>query len=1131
MILNEYNRNFNKSQINNMKGTIHDNDNFKWDDTHIFNILKSELPKLKLTGFEIDNEIYKKNIKSLSLLINEFNDRSISDKEYKKQECLILEELTKILGDNELNKQNIYLERYYNQNLVNNILKYYNGIFIEGDGGIGKSFLLYEFVKELDNCHQQYIISFGKFNKKFDNIDIQNVIEISKKELVYFIIDAFNEYDETGRKKIIRFISQNLKNRNIKIIISYRNYSLSDFELKIIRNFFDETDEIYELYGIDLDNALSSLINDHGLDVTKYEEIINLQNPLYIKMLKKCLSDEKIVEELLNSESQITYIYEQFIKSIDLKVWNYTKNIVSNYMYDNEVKQIEELCLKKLLNNDYIFYTNSLKQQGLLESYIDNGKKYYYFTIDSMNDFIIARPFLDEINNLTNKEIVTIIDNKLKKLYSLYTALILCLFDKFNDNIDRAIEIIKNSQLHLYFDIKILRMVKFNEKNINIFQQKVNLKLDESFNNLIGYPNKPYNFCNFFNKYFLETDKFLNLIYNSRYNYIDNEHLKQKAKVITSLLKRENYNSSINTSNVFKEYFWFSFWLMGTTNEELRDLSKKNVYEMCYKCNELYEWLIDIYDRINDEYLKVGIVEIICRSTKKIVKKYNDFLKNIYYDKEELNSLKIIHIDNAIYNSKREYIKTEKLDLLKLIKNDEITEEVTDIFFKVDMYDKYILPWRYWSREHIDCNLKFIKEDKKIITNINTFLTEKYPCLLNNITYCKFNKEDLLKANKFIVDESKINEKKYLQLFQTIIYKIAKQYKFDLKKDLENIRPESFNNTLAKKIITISRNIMEGTLMCNYYIDEFCINKNTFENKVGYGIYNPYEYEDSFRLNYVHPYSTFNLLADKLDERLETIIFQTSEKKKGWEDDVNDIKKNLFNLIKPISLKKEKWVLLSASLRYIHKTDNRYDWMDTYLLNSTFKSKKSLTGIDDRYITIEQKEYSNSILDYIDSDIDECSIMNPIKNNSEDFPDNSIVLPPANMIKRLALHYRPVDSSWIDKDGNIVIISNNNSKNKYNNDTITNTVYIKEKYFSLLKNDINYFSFTSRSRGEGYSEKSEFHMQYNAIHGEIKCINNSDQKSDDFNRCNMCKYNKIQTAEEIKKLQKDWEEMIKVIVE
>ena len=1120
--LSDINISFNNNQLKLMKGTIHDNDNFVWEDANVFNILKSEIPKLGLSGYEINDDLYKKSIKELAQLIESFNNRDINYKDYKDKEYSILINLTKVLNNKEINKPHIYLEKYYDYSTIDDILKFSRRLFIKGDGGIGKSFLLYKFVEELKKHDNKYVISFGKFNKFFDTIDLKNILELSKEEPVYFIIDAYNEYNKNGRNKIINFISNNIDNTNIKFIVSYRNYSLEESELIKITNLFDES---YELYGVDMEDALSNLINDYGIDVTKYEEIINLQNPLYIKLLKKSLNDQKIVEELLNSESQVTFIYEQFIKSIDKKIWEYTKNIVSKYMYDNEIKRIEDSVLKQLLNMDFTIYIDSLQQNGLLSSYIDNGKKYYYFTIDTMNDFIIARSFFDDIDNLNDSQIVSIINKKLKKLYSLYNAFIICLFDKFNNNILRALKIIKKSKLKYYFNAQNLRMIKFEEKSIQKFQENVNLNLEDAINNLAGYPNKPYNFCNYFNKHFLENDVYLNLMYNSKYNYINNNHLKKKAKIIASLIKRENYNSSINKSKIFQEYFWFSFWFMGTSNEGLRNLSKKNVYEICTKCNDFYEEMVNLYPKLKDEYIKNGIIEIICTSSKNVIKKYSDFLKKIYYCDKELDSLRIIRIDNSIFDGRREYIKAKKYNLLKIIKNEKIDDKVINILFKVDIYDKYLLPWRYWGKDHIDCNLKFIKNSKSKLTKINELLTNKYPCLLNEVAYCNFNKEDLLNDNNFKINEKKIEEKKYLQLFQKIIYKVSKKYNFNLAEDFENIRPEFFKDTLACKIVEVSRHVLEGTLMCNYYTNEFCLNKNTFENKIGYGIYNPYEYEESFDLNFSHPYSLFNQLADKLDEKTEAKINQTIEKEKGWEDDVENIKKNLFKFISPITIKQKKWFLLSASLRYILKNENGFEWMDTYLINCTFDSKKELTGINDRYITIEQNKYNEAIQDYINCDIDECSIMNSIKYNSNDFPENSIVLPPANLIKKFNLRYRPVDSSWIDEKDNIIIISNNNTK-RYYDDVVTNSVYLCEEYFNKIKNYINYFSFTSRSRGKGYSEKSEFHMQFNNVAGEIKSINNNEQKSNDFKRCDKCSFNKIQTEEELEKLQKELDNLL-----
>ena len=190
----------------------------------------------------------------------------------------------------------------------------------------------------------------------------------------------------------------------------------------------------------------------------------------------------------------------------------------------------------------------------------------------------------------------------------------------------------------------------------------------------------------------------------------------------------------------------------------------------------------------------------------------------------------------------------------------------------METYDRSLLPWKYFGGKNIECNLKFIKNNKKQLTKINEFLTNKYPCLLNSVTNCNCSKDVLLNDNNFKIKEIEIKEKKYLQLFQKILCLVAEKYKFNLEEDFNSIYPNFFKDTLACKIVQISKYILEGTLMCNYYVNEFCLMKNTFENKIGYETYNPYEYEDSFDLNYYHPYSLFNQTADKLDEQTEAKI-------------------------------------------------------------------------------------------------------------------------------------------------------------------------------------------------------------------------------------------------------------------
>ena len=58
-----------------------------------------------------------------------------------------------------------------------------------------------------------------------------------------------------------------------------------------------------------------------------------------------------------------------------------------------------------------------------------------------------------------------------------------------------------------------------------------------------------------------------------------------------------------------------------------------------------------------------------------------------------------------------------------------ISDSLNDIFFSVDLMNKDFLPFRYWSKEHIDMHTRFLQVDKQDIFKLNHFLEEKFLCV------------------------------------------------------------------------------------------------------------------------------------------------------------------------------------------------------------------------------------------------------------------------------------------------------------------------------------------------------------------------------------------------------------------
>ena len=73
-----------------------------------------------------------------------------------------------------------------------------------------------------------------------------------------------------------------------------------------------------------------------------------------------------------------------------------------------------------------------MTQMGFMNCYEHNGEKNYYFVIDSLTDFLIARSLFEDISRKEYQQQVAIIKSKTGVLYGLEGALIIAIFDNLH---------------------------------------------------------------------------------------------------------------------------------------------------------------------------------------------------------------------------------------------------------------------------------------------------------------------------------------------------------------------------------------------------------------------------------------------------------------------------------------------------------------------------------------------------------------------------------------------------------------------------------------------------------------------------------------------------------------------------
>lgn len=303
----------NYKELNEMQkkkmNTIQNKYFIKWEDDKIMNLIIGKLPEIVLydQGYEKNNEIIN-NISNLKKILEEYNYFLIDKSRFLEQVSKEIEYIKK-------------KDKYWFGISIDEIeesMKLHEFCLISGEAGTGKSYFLKLVEEELEKNNIEHLCIYGKFEKKLEDIDVNEIKENSDKGFV-FIFDAINEIPENEQKKLIRILKELKKIPTIRIIISYRTNSMDN---EIIKEYQKISKCEYKFKGVSFESALQEMIKLAVPDIQIYEDILYSNNPLFLNMLCDVLSSKKVIEQMENSIVTITFILEQYIKKQIKKIFN-----------------------------------------------------------------------------------------------------------------------------------------------------------------------------------------------------------------------------------------------------------------------------------------------------------------------------------------------------------------------------------------------------------------------------------------------------------------------------------------------------------------------------------------------------------------------------------------------------------------------------------------------------------------------------------------------------------------------------------------------------------------------------------------------------------------------------------------
>lgn len=1039
----------------------------KWENPDFYDIMIGKLPPVRY--FQEEKEICEEldELENYYLKYNFFN----SDR--KK----FIETLQQLIDSIHLKKANWYGVDLYE---VKDCICQQEFCLISGEGGIGKSYFVKCLEEEFENANIPHLCIYGKFEKDIQKVDISQIIEASENGFI-FVVDAINEMTKSGQRELLKALSKLVEISKIRIILTYRNNSMDN---EILEEYKKISKAQYAFPGVSFESALNELLKLAVPDIYKYENILFSNNALLISILCQTLTDHKITEEKINSVASITYILESYIKKSIKKtfrgkidstqpkeLWEDIKR-VAKWMYEHNVKSIDKDNLFLVIETKELF-VRVFRQAGIIDGYEDNMQYYYFFVIDSLTDFLIARSLFEDISGKVFDEQAQIISDKINKISGLDEAVILAIFDNFAPDYKYILDLCLRTQLIKRMSYEMLVKVNFKKEDIPKFIEVFEpVQKDRLITIFGGYTDKPFNCTNYLNMYYQKKE---NQVKELTSTLSGTRFLDQVKGRLKNLL----YYLTVYTGEDRreKEAFYFALWCCAAPNQDLRCLAMKLLYEIVEQNNDYKNILIRIYDQIEELYIKEAMIYVLAVGRKndpEIVRFFNRIKKD-----EKYISAKSIKRISVFLNDDYGYIHWRRDDLFDPSKRGPISDDLYRVLEQVDLADKNFLPFRYWSRDSFNMYHPFLKIDKQFIINLNQKLEKKYSCVKNGECSGWPYFERKIKAEYGVGKRLKeLDDTAFLNSFEFVIKEVFTLYG-QTYKDFAYVGASEFQDSIFLKCFDISVGIYYGSLMCNYFINEFATYNNT-QNNIGYEVYDPIKYDEDIYI--ATPISLYQDYVEKLGDRVLEQVFIPKEKDVIWVRDVDLTRENLLSILQPIEIDGIEWILLAGRISFHEEYKHETRWKDTYDIWCCTSQKETI--YDDgnaRYLTIELEKYKGNLLDYIKCDSKPwlCKDVYNINYHSEIFEHTNLVLPPAELIRYFQLVPEKSDMSWRNAAGEIVIYCNNN-RNSYYVDPIGSTIFIKKNYFEeyIKEHIIKFFAFTERFIPEtGYADETELHFE------------------------------------------------------
>lgn len=547
------------------------------------------------------------------------------------------------------------------------------GLLIYGEGGIGKTYFLYELAQKLRDKRIPYAISFNQEGIiKLSELDLQSFITAHPDGFT-LIIDACNELDDDVFALALNLISKALETNHANVVVTTR----SESPTARIEDLQQVLPASIEFQGVSPDLAFSALAESADQIIVQFQDMLFTRNPRNLNAMLSMIREFRPNEDRLNATTQRTALVERCIKtSLSKLQWNQTKQICK-FLLDSNSIGFSKDDAKSILGKESNSYLASMIEQGFIECYdCGEGEPRYYYSSESQIRYVIARCLNEDFARINvrdydeNESIDEITKLVAKRSsHSNDHEMIQATIDRYIHRgpifLTKLLEKLEENGLSPDWERIFSQTIFPIDWDFKDFAAAYEVEADWAFLHFSGILNTPFNLTNCTNAIFLADESVIDGFFIKKWESWELAPIISRVQNLSDFVSHTQRvpNAAIT------EWVWLSIWCSFSSNLTLRALSQRLLFSLCDSSNEALHETIGAWRIVKDVFARRAITKVISHLDKQTrgTNIVQQFVNSAVYEGNITDSIIIANIcrisEGRIapidFNSKNIYLELE----------------------------------------------------------------------------------------------------------------------------------------------------------------------------------------------------------------------------------------------------------------------------------------------------------------------------------------------------------------------------------------------------------------------------------------------------------------------------------------